>query len=65
MTKEEFNQLRTGDVLENKQTKARYVLIKSGGTLEPVTQIKPEHISNRIEEFNVLVKAQTNEYNAR
>lgn len=61
MTKEEFKELKTGDILENAKTKARYVLINSGGTLETITQIKPEQIASRLKEFNVLVKKVRNE----
>jgi hypothetical protein len=58
MTKEEYQNLNNGDVLESVQTKSRYVVIHAKNAGEPLTQIKKDDIKTRIEQFDIVVKVQ-------
>lgn len=61
MTEEEFKELRTGDIIENSQTKSRYVVINDGSPVEPITQLRVSNIKDRKGQFNVLIKRKDND----
>jgi len=56
MTKEDYEKLNNGDVIESVQTKSRYVVIHAKNAGEPLTQIKKDDIKTRIEQFNIIMK---------
>lgn len=56
MTKEEFDNLRDGDVVENKRTKARHVITPAKHAGEPLTQIKRTEIETRLKQFDIVMK---------
>lgn len=55
MNKETFSKLKTGDIIENNLTKSRYVVINDGWPVEPVTQIRKSSVSERMEQFEIVI----------
>jgi len=61
MTKEEFDLLSDGDVIEHTKTKSRHVVVSPKNAGEPLTQIKKDDIKTRIEQFDIVIKVQSND----
>ncbi len=58
MTKEDFDTLTEGDVVEHIKTKSRHVVISPKNAGEPLTQIKKNDIEHRMDQFTIVMKVQ-------
>jgi hypothetical protein len=58
MTKEEFDDLKQGDVIESNKSKARYVILDPKVPIDPIVQLRKEHLQfdEAFQHYKIIAK---------